>query len=130
MAVPSVVQVSAIGQVVASQLPDGQLTSHLHESLHITAAHAFVAVHFTLQAPSPHWMPPHALFVEHVMSHDPAAVQLIESHAPPAEHVIAQLKPWGQTTVLHLFGLLQTIGQLIVAKLQSGQMAGQVGVMQ
>lgn len=129
-AVPSVVQVSAIGQVVASQLPAGQLTSHLHDSPHSTAEQPFIAVHFTLHAPLPHWMSPHALPVEQVMSHDSASAQLIASHALLAEHAITQLKPAGQTTLLHLFGLLQTIGQLIVAKLQSGQVAGQVGLMQ
>ncbi|MBA3391503.1 MAG: hypothetical protein H0T89_02610 [Deltaproteobacteria bacterium] len=129
--VPSAVQVSAIGQLFASQLPAGQLTSHLHESPHATSAQAFVAVHSTLHAPSPHWMSPHALLVEHAMSHDAASVQLIASHAPLAEHVITQLKPSGHTTLSpHLFGLLQTIGQLIVAKLHSGQVEGQVGLMQ
>jgi hypothetical protein len=88
--VPSTVQVSATGQVVAPQWPSAHVTSHAHDSPQAMTSQAFEVVHLTSHAPAPQVMLPQALFDEHVMLHPVPARQLTESHAPVAVHEIVQ----------------------------------------
>jgi hypothetical protein len=128
--VPSTVQVSATGQVVAPQLPSAHVTSHAHDSPQATASQAFAVVHLTSQAPAPQVMLPHALFDEHVMLHPAPSRQLIESHDPVAVHEIVQSYPSGHVTAPHLFALLHVIWQVLSATLQLEHPDGHTGTTQ
>lgn len=89
-AVPSAVQVSLIGQVVAGQLAPVQPTSHLQEPLQATLPHELLAVQLTVHGPSPHWMSLHAFVALHWIEHDLPLEQSMLSHALFALHWIVQ----------------------------------------
>lgn len=104
--VPSCVHglTSPIGHV-EPQVPDGHITSHLHEFEQSTPPHAFVVPQWTSHGLLPHITPAHEPLVVHVTMHVPALSQSIASHAFAPVHVIAQDRALWQAMLLHAFGL-------------------------
>ena len=72
------------------QLPDGHMTSHLHELEQSMAPHAAVVPQWTSHGSPPHVTPPHEPLAVHVTEHVPALSQSIASHAFAPVHVITQ----------------------------------------
>ena len=74
--------------IVPHALPSGlQLTSHLHELAHDTAAHAPLPVQVTSHAVVPHVMSPHGCVSVHVIAQRHVAGQVIATALPVMLHV-------------------------------------------
>jgi hypothetical protein len=90
--------------------PEPHVTSHLHDCVHATLAHANTAepepepeplpepspVHVTSHAPRPHATAPHAPSPVHVTVQAVAPLHVTCGQAPAAVHAIWQFQPVGQ----------------------------------
>ena len=86
--------------IVPHALPSGlQLTSHLHELAHATAAHAPLPVQLTWHAVVPHVMSPHGWVSVHVIAQRHVAGHVIAAALPVMLHV-----PVGKSHEVHSGG--------------------------
>jgi hypothetical protein len=90
LGVPSTVQVSAIGHVVAPHSVPVHSTSQRHDVEQLTLPQALLARHATAHAPVPQVTFPHAFGVEQMTSHEVPLSQSTMGQALAPEHLIVQ----------------------------------------
>jgi hypothetical protein len=94
------------------------LTSHLHESMQVTAPHEDEPTQSILHTPVPHVRAPHAAIPEQATSQPVLALQSMVPQALVLVHLIVQSNPAGHATAPHVWLELQSIAHVLAVRSQ------------